>query len=228
MRSSRNCTSHHSTHYDLTGGLGAVWLINNDEFNYSTLRRIDPHTNRVTARHRLDSSAGGFAVGDGSIWVSMYYDNELERIDPARPCDGADRGRSAAAVRPPRVRLRMDVESPRTLGVARQPAHQPRDRHAARRRPAHVPQRSAGDDRRRPLSLRLLQQRPASVRANRPAHQSRHDLSRRRRLRRPRRHRRLGMVGQLHERDQAAPTRTGQRHDTTHDHAPERADAGRR
>jgi len=70
-------------YYDLTGGLGAVWLINNDGYNYTTLRRIDPHTNRVTARHRLDSSAGGFAVGDGSIWVSMYYDNELERIDPA-------------------------------------------------------------------------------------------------------------------------------------------------
>jgi streptogramin lyase len=68
--------------YDLTGGLGAVWLINSDEFNYSTLRRIDPQTNHVTATHRLDSSAGGIAIGFGSIWVSMYYDNEVERIGP--------------------------------------------------------------------------------------------------------------------------------------------------
>ncbi len=68
--------------YDLTGGLGAVWLINDDEFSYSSLRRIDPQTNRVVATHRLDSSAGGFAVGFGSIWVSMYYDNEVERIGP--------------------------------------------------------------------------------------------------------------------------------------------------
>jgi hypothetical protein len=68
--------------YDLTGGLGAVWLINNDEFSYSTLRRIDPQTNHIVATHRLDSSAGGIAVGFGSIWVSMYFDNEVERIGP--------------------------------------------------------------------------------------------------------------------------------------------------
>ncbi len=67
--------------YDLAGGLGAVWLLNPDEFQYSTLRRIDPTTNTITASFRLDSSAGGFAVGDGSIWVSMYFDNQVERLD---------------------------------------------------------------------------------------------------------------------------------------------------
>ncbi len=68
--------------YDLAGGLGAVWLVTVDENSYSTLRRIDPATNHVTATHVLDSSAGGFAVGDRSIWVSMYSDNQVERIGP--------------------------------------------------------------------------------------------------------------------------------------------------
>ena len=68
-------------YYDLAGGLGAVWLLNPDEFQYDTLRRIDPATNRITASYRLDSSAGGFAVGDDSIWVAMYYDNTVERLD---------------------------------------------------------------------------------------------------------------------------------------------------
>jgi streptogramin lyase len=67
--------------YDLAGGLGAVWLLNPDEFQYDTLRRIDPATNRITASYRLDSAAGGFAVGDDSIWVAMYFDNTLERLD---------------------------------------------------------------------------------------------------------------------------------------------------
>ncbi len=67
--------------YDLAGGLGSVWLLNPDESQYSTLRRIDPVTNRVTASYQLDSSAGGFAVGDGSIWVAMYFDNTVERLD---------------------------------------------------------------------------------------------------------------------------------------------------
>ena len=67
--------------YDIHTGLGAVWLVGSIEYNYSPLRRIDPATNKITATYRLDSSAGGFAVGAGSIWVSMYYDNTVERIN---------------------------------------------------------------------------------------------------------------------------------------------------
>jgi YVTN family beta-propeller protein len=67
--------------YDLRAGLGAVWVLNPNEQTYSTLREIDPSTNRVVATHQLDSSAGGFAVGAGAIWVAMYYDNIVERID---------------------------------------------------------------------------------------------------------------------------------------------------
>ena len=67
--------------YDVAAGLGAVWLLNPDEAQYDTLRRIDPTTNRITASYRLDSSAGGFAVGNDSIWVAMYFDNVVERLD---------------------------------------------------------------------------------------------------------------------------------------------------
>jgi streptogramin lyase len=66
--------------YAIHSGLGAVWLVDSIENNFSRLRRIDPATNRITATYPLDSSSGGFAVGAGSIWVSMYYDNMVERI----------------------------------------------------------------------------------------------------------------------------------------------------
>lgn len=70
-----------STLFQLSGGLGAVWFVDRSIDNYSTLRRIDPATNKITASYLLDSSAGGIAVGEGGIWVTMYYDNTVERID---------------------------------------------------------------------------------------------------------------------------------------------------
>jgi streptogramin lyase len=57
-------------------------MVDNVAANYSTLYRVDPATNRIVARYRLDSSAGGITVGGGSVWVSMYYDNLVERIGP--------------------------------------------------------------------------------------------------------------------------------------------------
>ena len=72
----------HATEFDMADGLGAVWLIDLVEDNYSTLRRIDPATNQVTSSMLLDSSAGGITVGAGSIWVPMNYDNTVERLDP--------------------------------------------------------------------------------------------------------------------------------------------------
>ena len=38
-------------------------------------------SSRITNTYRLDSAAGGFAVGDGAVWVAMYFDNTLERLD---------------------------------------------------------------------------------------------------------------------------------------------------
>ncbi len=71
--------------YELAGGMGAVWLASVDggggNPSYSTLRRIDPRTNRISASYPLDSAAAGLAIADGSIWVSMYYDNVVERLD---------------------------------------------------------------------------------------------------------------------------------------------------
>jgi streptogramin lyase len=69
--------------YDLRVGLGEVWLLNDNESTYSTLREIDPRNNKILASHELNSSAGGFDVGAGAIWVAMYYDNTVERIDPS-------------------------------------------------------------------------------------------------------------------------------------------------
>ena len=68
--------------YDLAWGIDAVWVVNLTQDAYSSLRRIDPATNRVTATHLLDSAALGLAVGAGSVWIAMPYDNIVERLDP--------------------------------------------------------------------------------------------------------------------------------------------------
>jgi len=67
-------------YYDLTGGLGAVWFINNDGYNYTTLRRIDPHTNRVTAKIKIPK-ADWITPGAGALWVSSET-NKVYRLDP--------------------------------------------------------------------------------------------------------------------------------------------------
>lgn len=69
--------------YDLRAGERAVFLLLADETHRAVLRRIDPATNTVTYTRRLDSYAGGLAVGAGAVWASMYYDNTVERLDPA-------------------------------------------------------------------------------------------------------------------------------------------------
>ncbi len=70
----------------LAVGAGAVWVIGGDRQG-GFVARIDPQTNRVTARIRApvgSERACGVAVGAGSVWVSAYYGRgpgHLLRID---------------------------------------------------------------------------------------------------------------------------------------------------
>ncbi len=68
-------------YYDMREGLGSMWVLEDDEQSYSVIYRIDPATDGVTDAFTLDSAAGGFGVGFHSLWVAMYYDNTVERID---------------------------------------------------------------------------------------------------------------------------------------------------
>lgn len=67
---------------DVRPGLGAMWAMNNDEFSYSTLYRIDPATNQVTETVQLGFPAAFMAFGYGSVWVSDYYASTLVRLSP--------------------------------------------------------------------------------------------------------------------------------------------------
>ena len=48
----------------------------------STLARIDPSTNRVTAAIPAGMGAGAVAVGAGSVWVADQVSGTITRIDP--------------------------------------------------------------------------------------------------------------------------------------------------
>jgi streptogramin lyase len=48
-----------------------------------TLVRIDPRTNRVTARVKLGKGACAVAAGAGAVWVVNYRSGVLARVDPA-------------------------------------------------------------------------------------------------------------------------------------------------
>lgn len=57
----------------------AVWASSSD----GSVSRIDPATNRVTARIAVGTGQlGGLAFGDGSLWVANFGGGELDRIDP--------------------------------------------------------------------------------------------------------------------------------------------------
>ncbi|MGH3494693.1 MAG: hypothetical protein ACRDQ1_15870, partial [Sciscionella sp.] len=68
------------------GGLVAV----SSDSQHGQLLRIDPRTNRVVARADLPNSPPGgdtfavvdLAVGDGSVWVAMSFENLVYRIAP--------------------------------------------------------------------------------------------------------------------------------------------------
>jgi YVTN family beta-propeller protein len=63
----------------MNGGLGYLWVSN---FKDATIVRIDPATNRVTARIKVGARPCGVAVGADSLWVDGYGTDSVERVDP--------------------------------------------------------------------------------------------------------------------------------------------------
>jgi virginiamycin B lyase len=66
-------------------GEGAVWVGN---YGDGTVARVDPATNTVAWRVRLDNALGqaspvGVAAGGGSVWAADRASDEVWRLDPA-------------------------------------------------------------------------------------------------------------------------------------------------
>jgi YVTN family beta-propeller protein len=62
--------------------LGAVWAT---DTTAGRLVRIDPATNRVTARLRVGARPLGITYGARSLWVASSFSGEVVRVDPRRP-----------------------------------------------------------------------------------------------------------------------------------------------
>ena len=68
-----------------TGG-GGVWVANEDD---GTVTRVDPITNAIVWRVRLDEAPGliaspvGVAIGGGSVWAADNASDKIWRLDPA-------------------------------------------------------------------------------------------------------------------------------------------------
>ena len=58
----------------------AVWVANHED---STVARIDPVTNKVTATIETPAGPVGVAVGFNAVWVTNLADDTLARVDPA-------------------------------------------------------------------------------------------------------------------------------------------------
>jgi streptogramin lyase len=58
---------------------GAVWVANDGA---GTLARIDPRTNRVTRRVRLQPGIFSVTCGFGALWAINYKRHSLTRVDP--------------------------------------------------------------------------------------------------------------------------------------------------
>lgn len=63
----------------LTAAYGVVWVPNDES---GTLARVDPRTNRVTRRLRLQPGLFSVAHGFGALWVVNYREGSLTRVDP--------------------------------------------------------------------------------------------------------------------------------------------------
>jgi YVTN family beta-propeller protein len=59
---------------------GAMWA---SLFGTGEVVRIDPATNAVVARIKVDSQPCGITAAGGSVWVGNYTGNSVMRIDPA-------------------------------------------------------------------------------------------------------------------------------------------------
>jgi YVTN family beta-propeller protein len=67
-------------------GDGALWvtqLPRGDDFDNGLLLRIDPATNRVTARTPLGFGPGDTCVAGGSVWALNGTDGTVSQIDPS-------------------------------------------------------------------------------------------------------------------------------------------------
>jgi YVTN family beta-propeller protein len=85
-------------HYDRTGtlvraipkvgysfnmgfGLGSIWV---PDYDSGELLRIDPTTDTVTTRIRIDfQKSHSIAITKTAVWVTNYFDNSLFEVDPA-------------------------------------------------------------------------------------------------------------------------------------------------
>jgi hypothetical protein len=85
-------------HYDRTGTLvraipkvgysfnlgfatGSIWV---PDYDSGELLRIDPKTDTVTARIRIDfQKSHSVAATDSAVWVTNYFDNSLFEVDPS-------------------------------------------------------------------------------------------------------------------------------------------------
>jgi len=111
---------------DVAVGEGAVWVVAGDPVRDDegdpgvALFRVDPRTQRVTARIRLSRfDASGVAAGAGGVWVSTFFGrHELIRVDPrtAREVARIPVGGPDAQPLPSPERLRADVGAPIIIG----------------------------------------------------------------------------------------------------------------
>ena len=66
--------------FSLVEAAGSVWIAN---FLSGTVERLDPATNRVTARIQVGGEPYGLAAGGGSVWVGNNGSDSVTRIDIA-------------------------------------------------------------------------------------------------------------------------------------------------
>ena len=66
--------------FSLAEAAGSLWIAN---FLSGTVERLDPATNRVTARIQVGGEPYGLAVGGGSVWVGNNGSDSVTRIDTA-------------------------------------------------------------------------------------------------------------------------------------------------
>ena len=79
---------------DLTLGLGFLWVTTAQPLSPGALIRINPGTNKVVARTRIQS-AGAVAVGEGSLWVASG--TKLLRMKPRPRREARDAARDEEA-----------------------------------------------------------------------------------------------------------------------------------
>ncbi len=88
-------------YYGLRVWRGAMWLVRTDDIDSALVERVDPATNTLTKVTELRFASGGFAVGDGSLWVSDWFGNAVWRLAP----DGTVQARIPTGLQPGYVEI---------------------------------------------------------------------------------------------------------------------------